>query len=212
MMRVIRGLLVAVAVLVGLIVLADFFIGHPVIDAVGSHLANWVTILAAVALVLGLLNLVRVHGGRVVRASSGWPYSVALLGALLVTLLLGLGPGSAGANDPALTWVFTYVYQPLNATIFSLLAFYIASAAFRALRLRTWEAGGLLIAGLVVLLGQIPLGAQMWDALPGARNWLLGVVGTAGMRGIVIAAALGAILTGLRVILGMDRQYLDKEG
>jgi hypothetical protein len=210
-MRLVRALSVLVALVCGAIVLLDYFITEPTLDAIGGALVNWVTILAAVAFVLGLLNLARVHGGRIAQARSGWPYSLALIGALLVTLLLGLLPGSTGAADPALQWLFTYVYQPLNAAIFSLLAFYLATAALRALRLHTWEAGGLLVAGVIVLLGQIPLGARMWDVLPQARTWLLAVVSTAALRGIIIAAALGAILTGLRVLLGADRQYLDKD-
>jgi hypothetical protein len=210
-MRTVRALSVLLAAFCGIVVLLDYFIADPLLDAVGHALVTWVTLLAAAAFVLGILNLARVHGSRVAQARPGWQYSLALLGALLVTLLLGLGPGSGGANDPALSWVFAYVYQPLNAAIFSLLAFYIASAAYRALRLRTWEGGGLLVAGVIVLLGQIPLGAQAWDALPQARTWLLSVVGTAGLRGIIIAASLGAIMTGLRVILGLDRYYLDKD-
>ena len=210
-MRLVRLLATIVAASCGMIVLLDYFIADATLDAIGRSLVAWVSILAAVAFVLGLLNLARVHGSRVLRGRSGWPYSLALLGSLLVTLLLGLAPGAGGASDPALSWIFTYVYQPLSTAIFSLLAFYIATAAYRSLRLRTWEAGGLFVAGVIVLLGQIPLGAQIWDALPQARTWLLAVVGAAGLRGIIIAAALGAILTALRVLLGIDRQYLDKD-
>ncbi len=210
-MRLVRALSVLAAALCGIVFLLDYFIAEPTLDAVGQTVVGWVTILAAVALVLGLLNLARVHGLRVAQGRNGWPYSLALLAGLLVTLLLGLGPGSGGASDPALSWFFTYVYQPLSAAIFSLLAFYIATAAFRTLRLHTWEAGGLLVSGVIVLLGQIPLGAQLSPALPDARTWLLAVVGMAGLRGVIIAAALGAIFTGLRVLLGIDRSYLDKE-
>jgi hypothetical protein len=210
-MRTVRSLSVLLAAFCGIVVLLDYFITDPALDAVGRAFVSWVTLLAAAAFVLGIVNLARVHGNRVAQARPGWQYSLALLGALLLTLLLGLGPGSGGASDPALSWVFTYVYQPLNAAIFSLLAFYIATAAYRALRLNTWEGGGLLVAGVIVLLGQIPLGAQVWDALPQARTWLLAVVGTAGLRGVIIAASLGAIMTGLRVILGLDRHYLDKD-
>ena len=210
-MRLVRALSILVTLVCGMIVLLDYFISDPTLDAIGGTLVTWVTILAAVAFVLGLFNILRVHGGRVAQGRQGWPNSLALLGALLVTLLLGLAPGSTGASDPALQWLFTYIYQPLNAAIFSLLAFYLATAAYRALRLRTLEAGGLLVAGVIVLLGQIPLGAQIWDVLPQARTWLLAVIGTAALRGIIIAAALGAILTGLRVLLGADRQYLDKD-
>ncbi len=210
-MRAIRLVAMPVAVLCGAVVLLDYFIDNPRLDSLGNTLVTWVTILAAAALVLGVVNLARVHGTRVASNQAGWEYSAALLAALLVTLLLGLGPGSRGASDPALGWFFTYVYQPLNAAIFSLLAFYVATAAYRTLRLRTWEAGLMLIAGVIVLLGQLPLGAHSWNVFPQARSWLLAVVGAAGLRGIIIAAALGAILTGLRVLLGSDRQYLDMD-
>jgi len=210
-MRALRLIAVLVAAASGLIVLADYFISDPVVDELGHTLTDYVVILAATALILGVINLARVHGGRVLAARAGWPYSLALLAALLLTLLLGLGPGSSGASDPALTWFFTFIYQPLSATIFSLLAFYIATAAYRTLRLRTWEAAVMLVVGVIILIGQIPLGADLWDALPEARAWLLAVIGAAGLRGIVIAAALGAILTGVRVLVGIDHQYLDKD-
>lgn len=210
-MRVVRALAVTAAALCGIIVLLDYFISEPTLDAIGQTIVAWVTILSAAALLLGLLNLARVHGMRVADGRSGWQYSLALLAGLLITLLLGLAPGSTVASDPALSWLFTYVYQPLAAAILSLLAFYIATAAFRTLRLQTWEAGGLLVSGVIVLLGQIPLGAQIWEALPLARTWLLAVVSMAGLRGVIIAAALGAIFTGLRVLLGIDRPYLDRE-
>jgi hypothetical protein len=210
-MRMVRATAVAIAAVCGIIVLVDYFVSSPALDAAGRYLVDWVTILAAAAFFLGFLNLVRVHGGRIVAGASGWPYSAALLGAMLATMLLGMAPGSGGARDPALAWVFSYVYLPLGATIFSLLAFYIATAAYRSLRFQTWEGAGLAVVGLIVLLGQIPLGASISSAVPAARTWLLTVIGTAGLRGIIIAAALGAVLAGLRLLLGMDRQYLDKD-
>jgi hypothetical protein len=210
-MRLLRTFAVVVTGVCGVIVLLAYFIRDPMLSAASRLLVDWVTILAAAALVLGVINLARVHGGRIASSRPGWPYSAALLGALLITLLLGFAPGSTGKDDPSLTWVFAYVYQPLAAAVLSLLAFYMATAAYRALRLRTWEALGLMAAGVIVLLGQIPLTAQVWSSLPQARTWLLGVVSMAGMRGIIVAAALGAILTGLRVLLGFDRHYLDRD-
>lgn len=209
-MRLLRTFAVVVTGVCGLTILLSYFISDPLLNAASRVLADWVTILAAAAFALGILNLARVHGGRIASSHAGWPYSAALLGGMLVTLLLGFAPGSTGDDDPALTWVFAFVYQPLSAAVLSLLAFYMATAAYRALRLRTWEAVGLMTAGVIVLLGQLPLTAQMWSTLPLARSWLLGVVSTAGMRGIIIAASLGAIFTGLRVLMGFDRHYLDR--
>ena len=169
-MPLVRRISVIIAIVAGLAVLLDFFIEQEAIDSLGRVVVDWVMILAAVAIVLGLLNLASVHTGRIASTHPSWPYSLALLAALLVTVLIGFAPGNSGANDPALNWLFSYIYQPLAAAVLSLLAFYIASAAYRTLRLRTWEAAGLMIAAMIVLLGQIPLAAQIGDIFPQARD------------------------------------------
>jgi len=204
----IRFVSTALAILVGLLVLADFFLRLPYLDAVGTALADWVTILAALAIFLGLWNICQVHGRKIWRRQGGWGYSLLLLTTIGAVLTLGFRPGSLGPGDPGISWLFRYVYMPLNATIFSLLAFFVASAAYRAFRLRSPESVALLIAATVVLLGQIPLGYQLWPYLPFLKDWLLQVLGTAGLRGIILGVALGTIITGLRLLLGQDRPYL----
>ena len=100
-----------------------------------------------------------------------------------------------------------YIQIPLQATIFSLLAFFVASAAYRAFRVRSLDSFIMLAVGLIVLLGQVPLGAAIWDKIASAKDWLLSYPTTGGARGIILGAALGAVLTGLRVLLGVDRPH-----
>jgi len=98
--------------------------------------------------------------------------------------------------------------------MFALLAFFIASAAFRAFRVRTLEAGLLAAAALIVMLGRVPIGDQMTAWLPeplrlGAmQDWIMNVPQNAAKRAILIGAAMGVMATGLRVILGIERSYL----
>jgi hypothetical protein len=116
-------------------------------------------------------------------------------------------------RNPA-NWVFKYMYSPLQATMFSLLAFFIASAAFRAFRMRTFEAGLLLGAGLLVMFGRVPLGqfdlgiASDEFSFLTVMNWIMAVPTTAAQRGIMMGAAMGVIVMGLKVILGIERSYL----
>jgi len=111
-------------------------------------------------------------------------------------------------------WVFKYMYSPLQATMFSLLAFFIASAAFRAFRMRTVEAGVLLTAGVLVMFGRVPLGQFDWGitetyfGFDTIMNWIMNVPMTAAMRGILMGAAMGVIVMGLKVILGIERSYM----
>jgi len=114
----------------------------------------------------------------------------------------------------AANWVFKYMYSPLQATMFSLLAFFIASAAFRAFRMRTVEAGILLTAGVLVMFGRVPLGQFDWGittehfGFDTIMNWIMNVPMTAAMRGILMGAAMGVIVMGIKVILGIERSYL----
>jgi hypothetical protein len=111
-------------------------------------------------------------------------------------------------------WLYDWLYTPMQATMFALLAFFIASAAFRAFRIRTVEAGLLAAAALIVMLGRVPIGGLMtawlptWVQLPTLQNWIMEVPQNAAKRAILIGAALGVMATGLRVILGIERSYL----
>jgi hypothetical protein len=120
-------------------------------------------------------------------------------------------PMSWGLSGRFRTWFYDHVFFPCNATMFALLAFFIASAAFRAFRARNTEAGLLLGSAILVLLGRAPIGRLLSDKLPEITNWIIDVPNNAGRRAIIIGAALGAIVTGLRVLLGMERQHVGGE-
>ena len=113
-----------------------------------------------------------------------------------------------GPTGRAYQWIYRYVFDPCNSTMFALLAFFIASAAFRAFRARNVEAGLLLGAAILIMLGRIPIGRAISDFLPELSDWIVDIPNNAGRRAIMMGAALGAIATGLRVILGLERSHL----
>jgi hypothetical protein len=116
-----------------------------------------------------------------------------------------------GPQGRVYTWLYDYVFAPCNATMFALLAFFIASAAFRAFRARNTEAALLLGAAIIIMLGRAPIGRAMSDMFPLISDWILDVPNNAGRRAIMMGAALGAIATGLRVILGLERSHLGSD-
>jgi hypothetical protein len=194
-----------VAVTSGLIVLVDFFITDPVLDDIGQRLVRWTMIVAAFALVLGLLNLLSSHLSKIRKRERGWFYSLILV---LMTVIVVV-TGAPGPQAYAFTWLFRNVQFPLQATFFALLAFFIATAAFRAFRARSFETLLMVAAGLLVLWGQVPVSRLLGDWGPAIKDWILAVPTTAGARGILLGAALGIIATGVRVLLGFDRQYAE---
>jgi hypothetical protein len=114
-------------------------------------------------------------------------------------------------------WLYEYVFKPLQATTFAMLAFYVASAAFRAFRAKNVEAVLLLGTAFIVLLGRtyagVILTAWLPDWLSGLRLenltvYIMQVFNTAGNRAIMIGIALGIASTSLKVLLGVDRSYL----
>ena len=99
---------------------------------------------------------------------------------------------------------------PVQATMFSILAFYIASAAFRAFRARNLDACLLLGAAIIVMLGQVPLCAENLPGMASLKDWILNVPNMASKRGILIGVGLGMISTALKIIVGIERTYLGR--
>ena len=198
---------VVVATTAGLLVLADFFIDAAVVDALGLYLIRTASVVTAFALILGLSNVATVHFRKIVNRDKSWGYSVVLLGALAFTLTAGFLTG--GPRSALMRRVFDSVLFPLEATIFSLLAFFLVAAVYRAFRVKSFESGLFVVFGIIVLLGQMPVGALLWDQLPIIKDWVLDVPALAGMRGILLGVGLGTAATGMRVLMGIDRPYAE---
>lgn len=116
-----------------------------------------------------------------------------------------------GSKGRLFTWMYDHVFAPCNATMFALLAFFVASAAFRAFRARNVESALLLGAAIIVMLGNMPMGRWLWDALPDIKQWILDVPNNGSRRAIIMGAGVGAIATSLRVVLGLERSHLGSD-
>jgi hypothetical protein len=196
----------------------------------------WFNILAAVAYVLGAGNLLAVNLEKVSSRRAGWAYALITLVAFASMLTFGLFkiggvPSEAHPDVPyagdyestqsAFGWVYEYMLSPLTATMFALLAFYVASAAFRAFRAKNLESILLLGTAFIILLAQTAAGMFLTGWIPAdsvfaflrfdsLRIAITEYIQTAGMRAITIGIALGVAATSLRLLLGIDRSYLSK--
>ncbi len=191
----------AIAIGVGLVVLLDFFFTLPLLDSIGVAFREWTIILTGFAVLLGLANLAQVHLSRIIRHSEpNTGYSVIVLITAAIVFLIGL---LFGLPSAPMDWLFNNMYLPLQGAFFALVAFFLATAAYRAMRARSIETTLMFVAALIVLLGQTPL----LNGLTQLKEWILNVPSTAGARGILLGVALGTIATGLRLIVGLDRPY-----
>ena len=197
---------IALGFLAGAFMIVQFFVPHPAFQESYEALLDWAIIIGAFALVLGLQSLFRTHIDKIRRRREGYGYSfvtlISFAGMFAVGIAYGTKPGSL------FNWLFQNVQVPLEATMFSLLAFFIASAAYRTFRARTLEATLLLVTAVVVMLGRVPIGEQIYSHLPGVTEWIMTVPTVAAKRGILFGVALGVIATSLRILLGIERSHL----
>jgi hypothetical protein len=102
--------------------------------------------------------------------------------------------------------IFTSVLLPVQATMFALLAFYLASAAFRSFRTRSTDATILLCAAVIVMIGRLDdLGSLR---IPQISHWILDGPNLVSKRAIILGVGLGIASTALKVVLGIERSYL----
>ena len=210
-------------------ILSTFF---PATQSWGEIVGIWFNILAAVAFILGGGNLIKIHLKKVSDQASGWAYSVIVLLTFFATLYVGIfkvgvhpaelypdaaWSGSYSQLGSPFDWFYEYGFKPLTATMFALLAFYVASAAFRAFRAKNFEAILLLGTAFIILLGRTFAGPFLSQPIPNWLSglkienltvWIMQVINTAGTRAIMIGIALGTASVALKILLGVDRSYL----
>ncbi len=206
-------LLTAIAVGVGLITLLGYFVDAPLLRIMRLQLVAWASLLAAVAVLLGALNLMQAHLKKMTTGAPGWFYSLFLILSLLGTLGLGvaapfMGWGS-GPTNTANAWVFRYIQSAAGAAIAGLLFFFLVFAGYRLLRRRaSLTLVVFVVAAVISLVGLAPLPAGVPDlGLRDLRLWLAQVPAVAGGRGLLLGVALGVVATGLRILLAVDRPY-----
>lgn len=191
----------------GFFMILQYF--SPLVNEVAGQFQQWAVIVLAFAYVLGVANLVRIHLDAVSRKSRDWQYKLLTVGALFITLGFGLFGGITSGtffNDR----LYLGMYVPMSSTMYATLAFFIASAAYRAFRIKTWQAGLLAVTAVIVMLGRVPAGHWIWHDMPGLVDWIMDVPNMVAQRGILIGAALGAVAMGLKMVFGIERSYLGK--
>jgi membrane-bound acyltransferase YfiQ involved in biofilm formation len=156
----------------------------------------------------------RVNADKIYKKQADAPFGLVVIFGFLVITIPGLffsGGRSFSDVGTPFYYLFDHVYIPLSATMFALLAFFVASASYRAFRARNVEATMLLLAAFVLMLGRVPIGDWITAWLPeGYRlgewaDWIMDFPQTAGQRAIMIGIALGVVSSALRVILGLER-------
>jgi len=210
---------VLIAFAIGIFTFSLYFIPTSTAKNIDQTLNIWISIIGAFALVLGIDSVLSHHIEKIRKKRPGFGYSwLLILGFIAMNVSWIFWGGLSNPLGP-FSWMFYNMFVPLSATMFSILAFFIASAAYRSFRAKTPEAAVLLIAAAIVMLGRVPLGSSLTAFLGEGSflqnfrlevitGWLLNVPNAAGFRGIVIGVGLGIIATSVRIIFGVEKTYM----
>ncbi len=169
---------------------------------------DWIAVMAIFAILIGIASLTNYHLTKIRRKHKDIFFSYVVFVSMITMVIVGV----IGYHVPNSMWtrlfnnLYTYLRVPLDSTMFSLLAFYITSAAYRAFRARNWLATVLLVSGIIVMLGRVIAGP--WGIFSGLTGWIMTVPNTAAMRAIIIGVGLGSVATSIKIILGIERSYL----
>jgi hypothetical protein len=197
-MRVVATVL---AIAVGVIVLLGYFYPAEPLLAVRLELTNWAMIIAGVAVIVGVVNLVSVQTEKIRARQKNAAYSGILVLSLIITFGVGLVFGPEFLS-PAVNAVII----PVEASLMAILAVTLIYASIRLLRRRVDVMSIVFLAVAVISLIvaiPTPLGPALGDSL----RAFVGIFSSGGARGLLIGIALGTLLTGLRVLFGVDRPY-----
>lgn len=199
----------------GIVMIFTQFIPHSLSQGLHQEVRQWYFIILPFALVFSTIALIRTHVMRIRRRTEHWRYSFLIFIGILMMVVIGV---PFGPQHHVFEWLFNNIQVPMDATMFSLLAFFIASAAYRAFRARTLEASLLLVTALIVMLGNVPVGDLVWntvfawlpweDATSSMKQWILDNPNLSARRGIILGISLGVISQSIRIILGIERSYL----
>jgi hypothetical protein len=234
-----RRLTVVVTFLAGLFFTLEYF--YPVHAVRGkpspeNFLTPWVqpanellAVIMAFTVGLGIYSLVQIHGRNLLRLRSGWGNSLAFFISMVLMFTFALWDNAIKLPEPPPTVLpypkavfevlFNGLFMPLQSATFSLLAFYIASAAYRAFRVRSMEAGLMMVTAFLVMLGQVPIGAWLTQRIPTTGSvaflgffrmerlgeWIMTWLNSPAQRGITFGVAIGALAMSLRIWLSLER-------
>jgi len=204
-----RILTIVLAIASGVIVLMGYFFPEfDQLDQLRYALTDWAIIIAGMAVLVGIINLVSVQMEKVRKQEKGGMYGALLVLSLVITFGLGL---VLGLDHSIMHVAVDAVIVPVEVSLLAILAVTLVYASIRLLRRRTDMMSIVFLVTVVLFL--IAVTPSVFSTNPyfqTLQNGILGFVGMisrGGARGLLIGVALGTLLTGLRVLFGIDRPY-----
>jgi len=207
---------IGLCTLFGVITLLPFFFGDSALIApISGEVNSWASILAAYMILWGGVNMVRYHTGifqkrRVTEGRKDYLWSIYLIIVVLATTFIGVG---LGKTHITYTFIQSYIMGPLGEAMFAFLSFYVFAAAFRAVRVRSWEVAVVLVIATINLMRQTPILQIIADPLgiTAIGNWIVANWSSATLRAVNIGYGFASIMLMFKVFLGRETGWIGRE-
>lgn len=199
-----RVLTAVIAMASGLIVLLGYFYPLDALTQLRIMLTDWAVIIAAMAVLVGIANLVFVQMDKIRKREKNSIYGALLVLSLIATFGLGL---VFGPENSLMRIAVDAIIVPVEASLMAILAVTLVYASIRLLRRRADVMTVIfLLVAVIFLIAMMP---TPFGSVPG--DWIIiqfaNMFSSGGARGLLIGIALGTLLTGIRVLFGIDRPY-----
>jgi len=200
-----KPLPILVAVLTAVFILAALIL-RPQLNGWLDVVLNWAVVTASAALLVAVATLLLTHLRAILRGQRGFIYSIILISAFLVSFIGALVLGLE--NSAYLRWVAA-VQLPLETSLLGLAALVMTGAALQIFRSRGWSLLTISfgISALVFLVISLGLLQALNIPLLSTVIAYLQRLPLIGARGLLIGIGIGALLTGLRVLFGLERSW-----
>ena len=193
-----------IPVIIFTLIFLDYFLENAGISSIAETLRQFAVIISSMALGLGVISLLRIHGGQVQRKKEGtWMYSLVTIITFFAVFILGV----INTESDQYQWAFQHVYTTLQQTMYASTGFFIVSSAYRAFRARNLDAALLLISGCIVVFTNAPIGEVIWSGFPVIGDWLLATGQIPGYRTLLLIAGFGSVAYAYRVVTNKEQGF-----
>lgn len=195
---------------VAMIMIAAYFLSpseFPIIKQAEKELNTWGVLLSNFTVFIGAISLFLFNYNRVRKRTSNWIFNIWTVVSMMIFIIIGLIPGS--------TVIYNQLYNntvlPISATMWLVMCLFMFSAAYRAFKVRSFKMGLFFGTVILVMLQNAPIGEALWSGFGPLGVWISNYPVTGGTRAFVIAAAIGAVILGFRVLFGYERTHFGRQ-
>ena len=202
----IRRTLVRILLIIGCVTtLISWYFVSPQADVIATELYNWNVNIGTFTLFVGIFTIYSHYIKSVQARSKYWQYR--LFGMILIPLWVIMGQ-TVGLFSDFYQTAYYSTKITLHVAIIGQLMFFMMSGAYRTFRIRSFRAAVFAFSTLVIVVCNASWMTSAFPVADKLKGWVLDYVSTGGYRPMMITGGLGAIVMGVRLMLGLERGAL----